>query len=221
MAPLFSVSISLKCDNSMTNPKILLASSSIYRRQLLQKLGLEFDWVSPGIDESHLPQETPTQLVSRLSEAKARNLANTYPNHLIIGSDQVATIDNHILGKPLTHVAAIAQLSSFRQREVTFLTGLCLFNPATNRIQTSVETYRVRFRNLSDEQIENYLQREQPYDCAGSFKSEELGICLFEKFEGEDPNTLIGLPLIALTHMLAKEGVDPLDQPSSFFQASS
>ncbi len=205
----------------MTNPKILLASSSTYRRQLLQKLGLAFDWASPDIDENHQPGESPTQLVHRLAEAKAHRLASTYPNHLIIGSDQVATLDNCILGKPHTHTNAVAQLRRFRQREVTFLTGLCLFNPKTSRTQTSVESYKVRFRNLSDEQIENYLQREQPYDCAGSFKSEGLGICLFEQLAGDDPNTLIGLPLIALTRMLAAEGVDPLNQPVSFFQVSN
>lgn len=205
----------------MTHPKILLASSSIYRRQLLQKLGLTFDWASPDIDESHQPGESPAQLVCRLAETKARHLASTYPNRLIIGSDQVATIDNRILGKPYTHSNAVIQLRNFRQREVTFLTGLCLLNPTTNRTQTSVETYKVRFRNLSDEQIENYLQREQPYDCAGSFKSEGLGICLFEQLAGDDPNTLTGLPLIALTQMLDKEGVDPLNQPTSFSHASN
>ena len=205
----------------MTSPKILLASSSPYRRQLLQKLGLNFDWESPEIDESHQPGESPSQLVHRLAEAKARRLASTYPNHLIIGSDQVATIDNHPLGKPHTHANAVTQLRSFRQREVTFLTGLCLFNPTTNHIQTGIETYKVRFRNLSDEQIENYLQREKPYDCAGSFKSEGLGICLFEQLAGDDPNTLTGLPLITLTRMLANEGVDPLNQPASFSHASN
>lgn len=193
----------------MATPKILLASSSIYRRQLLQKLGLTFDWASPDIDESQQQEETPEQLVHRLAQAKANCLAGNYPNHLIIGSDQVATIGDRILGKPHTHANAVAQLKSFCQREVTFLTGLCLLNPTTNHTQTSVEIYKVRFRNLTDLQIENYLKREQPYDCAGSFKSEGLGICLFEKLKGNDPNILIGLPLIALTQMLAKEGVDP------------
>lgn len=205
----------------MTIPKILLASSSIYRHQLLRKLGVPFEWASPDIDESHQPGESPAQLVQRLAETKARRLASTYPNHLIIGSDQVATIDHQILGKPHTHTNASIQLKSFRQREVAFMTGLCLFNPTANRIQTSVETYKVKFRNLSDEQIENYLQREQPYDCAGSFKSEGLGICLFERLEGDDPNTLVGLPLIALTRMLANEEIDPLDQRTNFSQASS
>ncbi len=205
----------------MAKSKILLASSSIYRRQILQKLGLSFDWASPDIDESSQPEEKPAQLVHRLAETKARRLASTHPNHLIIGSDQVATIDNQIIGKPHTHANAVTQLRSFRDREVTFLTGLCLLNPSENRTQNSVESYKVRFRNLSDEQIENYLKREQPYDCAGSFKSEGLGICLFEKLEGNDPNTLIGLPLIALTQMLANEGLDPLNQPANFFQPSN
>jgi len=205
----------------MTQPKILLASSSVYRRQLLGKLGFNFIWESPDIDESPLPNEPPAALVQRLAEAKARQLANRYTDCLIIGSDQVATIDNQILGKPHTHENAFAQLASFRNREVTFMTGLCLFNPSTKHNQSSAENYKVRFRNLTDSQIENYLRREQPYDCAGSFKSEGLGICLFEQLEGEDFNTLIGLPLITLTRMLANEGMDPLDQVASFSQPSS
>lgn len=194
----------------MAKTKILLASSSLYRRKLLEKLEMNFDWAAPDIDESPLPDEPPIQLVSRLAEKKARQLASTYSNHLIIGSDQVACLDGQILGKPHTHQNAIAQLRSFRNQDVEFMTGLCLLNPKTNHTQISVERYKVKFRELTDAQIENYLQREQPYDCAGSFKSEGLGICLFEKFDGEDPNTLIGLPLIALTHMLINEGVDPL-----------
>jgi septum formation protein len=205
----------------MTQRKILLASSSHYRRQLLSKLGLNFEWDAPDIDERSQPGEIPIQLVRRLSETKARHLAGRYPDHLIIGSDQVATIDNEILGKPHTHENALTQLTRFRNQEVTFMTGLCLFNPATDRIQSSAETYKVKFRHLTDTQIENYLRREQPYDCAGSFKSEGLGICLFERFEGEDPNTLVGLPLIVLTKMLANEGIDPLDQPTSLSQASN
>ena len=205
----------------MIKPKILLASSSVYRRKLLQKLGLAFEWKNPNIDESHYAYENPIELVRRLAETKARHLAGTYPNHLIVGSDQIATIGNQIIGKPHTHAPALTQLSRLREREVTFLTGICLFNPEVNRIQISVEPYKVRFRKLSDIQIENYLQREQPYDCAGSFKSEGLGICLFDKHEGDDPNTLIGLPLIALTRMLINEGIDPLDQPASFFQESN
>ena len=204
----------------MIKPKILLASSSLYRRQLLQKLGICFEWESPNIDESQKSDENPASLVRRLAETKARHLASTFSDYLIIGSDQVATINNQIIGKPHTHEAAFSQLSNFSQREVVFMTGLCLFNPAANRIQTSTETYKVKFRKLTETRIENYLQRDQPYDCAGSFKSEGLGICLFEKFEGDDPNTLIGLPLIGLTRMLANEGIDPLDQPTNFFQES-
>jgi septum formation protein len=205
----------------MTQPKILLASSSVYRRQLLGKLGFNFTWESPDIDESPLPHEPPATLVQRLAETKAYHLANHHSDCLIIGSDQAATLDNQILGKPYTHENAFAQLASFRNREVTFLTGLCLFNSSTKRSQRSVESYKVRFRNLTDSQIENYLRREQPYDCVGSFKSEGLGICLFEQLEGEDFNTLIGLPLIALTRMLANEGMDPLDQVASFSQPSN
>jgi septum formation protein len=191
--------------------KILLASSSIYRRQLLQKLGLAFEWASPDIDESPLQGESPTQLTHRLAESKAHHFTQAYPDHLIIGSDQIATLDGAILGKPHNHSNAIKQLTSFRQKEVTFVTSVCLFNSATNHTQTSTETYKVKFRNLTDNQIENYLNREKPYDCAGSFKSEGLGICLFEHAEGRDPNTLIGLPLITLTQMLTNVGADPLD----------
>lgn len=194
----------------MTKPKILLASSSPYRRKLLEKLGLDFEWASPEIDETAKPGEQPEQLVRRLAEEKARRLATTHPNYLIIGSDQIASLNNHILGKPHTHAKAAAQLKSFCLREVTFLTGLCLFNARTKHTQTTVESYRVKFRSLTEAQIENYLHREQPYDCAGSFKAEGLGICLFERFDGEDPNTLVGLPLIALTSMLINEGVEPL-----------
>lgn len=194
----------------MTPPHILLASSSPYRRKLMEKLGLKFDWAAPEIDETPLPNEPPSQLVGRLAEQKARKLANTHPNHLIIGSDQVACIGNLILGKPNSHTNAVTQLKNCRQQEVTFMTGLCLLNPTTNNIQISIESYKVKFRQLTETQIENYLQREQPYDCAGSFKSEGLGICLFERFQGDDPNTLIGLPLIALTRMLISEGIDPL-----------
>jgi septum formation protein len=194
----------------MTKPRLLLASSSPYRRKLLEKLKLDFEWAAPEIDETPLAEELPAALVCRLAEKKARQLAENHPNHLIIGSDQVATIGNRILGKPHTHTNAVVQLSNFCQQEVTFMTGLCLLNTTSNRTQISVEHYKVKFRHLTETQIENYLRKEQPYDCAGSFKAEGLGICLFERFEGEDPNTLVGLPLIALTRMLINEGVDPL-----------
>ena len=189
---------------------MILASSSSHRRQLLHKLGLEFHWESPDVNEAPLPSETPETLVQRLAESKARALAVTYPNHLIIGADQVATLDGAIIGKPGNHPAALAQLERFSNRTVLFLTGLCLFNSATGQIQTFTGEYQVKFRPLTTAQLNNYLHKEKPYDCAGSFKSEGLGICLFDKLSGDDPNTLIGLPLIALTKMLIKEGVDPL-----------
>lgn len=190
--------------------KLLLASSSPYRQALLRKLGLDFSSCAPDIDESPTPGESPTNLVKRLAEAKAEKLAAIYPDHLIIGSDQVASFQDQILGKPGNFENAFAQLQLCRGKSIEFFTGLCLYNPETGQRQTSVETYKVRFRKLSDQQIRNYLLRETPYDCAGSFKSEGLGISLFDALEGEDPNTLVGLPLIALIRMLNKEGVDPL-----------
>ncbi|ACE84228.1 Maf family protein [Cellvibrio japonicus] len=190
--------------------KILLASSSIYRRRLLEKLELPFETANPAIDETPAPRETPAQLVERLACAKASALVQDYPDHVIIGSDQVASFEGKTLGKPLHFEAAFQQLCSFRGKSVTFFTGLCLLNPENNTRHTSVETCEVHFRTLSDIQITHYLHREQPYDCAGSFKSEGLGISLFEKVTGDDPNTLVGLPLIALIRMLYKEGIDPL-----------
>ena len=190
--------------------KLLLASSSSYRQALLRKLGLDFTSYAPDIDESPIPGESPANLVRRLAEAKAETLAASYPDHLIIGSDQVASFQEQILGKPGNFENAFAQLQLCRGQSIEFLTGLCLYNPETGQRQTSVETYTVRFRMLSDQQIRNYLLRETPYDCAGSFKSEGLGISLFNALDGEDPNTLVGLPLIALIRMLNKEGIDPL-----------
>lgn len=194
----------------MPSLQILLASSSTYRHQLLQKLGLNFESASPDIDESALPGETARQLVLRLAQAKADKLAQTHKHHLIIGSDQVATYENNILGKPQNHNAAIEQLKQFSGRQITFLTSLCLLNSQSTQHQLSIESCTVKFRTLSKNQIECYLAKEQPYDCAGSFKSEGLGISLFESIHTNDPNILIGLPLIRLTDMLMNEGVDPL-----------
>ncbi|PUA26493.1 MAG: hypothetical protein B0W54_22325 [Cellvibrio sp. 79] len=194
----------------MTSIKLVLASSSRYRRQLLQKLGMEFIWSSPNIDETPGKHETAEQLVLRLAKQKATALAATFPEHLIIGSDQVATLNNQIIGKPHAHEDAVDQLTSFSGQKVEFLTSLCLHNSKTHQSQLTLDKYTIKFRQLTGSQIENYLRREKPYDCAGSFKSEGLGICLFEEMEGEDPNTLIGLPLIELVNMLINEGVDPL-----------
>lgn len=160
----------------------------------------------PNADETALPGESPLQLVARLAELKAKSI--DHENALIIGSDQVAVFDDKIIGKPHTHEKAVEQLSRFSGHHVTFLTGLCLYNSATGQTQISVEPFSVYFRQLSLSQIEHYLHSEKPYNCAGSFKSEGMGICLFEKLEGDDPNTLIGLPLIRLVQMLGNEGVD-------------
>lgn len=189
---------------------ILLASSSAYRRALFARLGLAFEWASPNVDESRFKNESAENLVERLSQTKAKALAALHPNKLIIGSDQVAVLDNQILNKPHTHERAFAQLRSASGRSVMFKTGICLFNSQTGKIQIAVENFCVHFRSLTDEQIHNYLRLEKPYDCAGSFKAEGLGISLFTKLTGEDPNSLIGLPLIRLIAMLENEGVDPL-----------
>jgi len=187
--------------------KIVLASSSQYRRAVLSKLNIEFQSESPNVDETTLPGEMPLQLVSRLAEKKAVAISKNHPDALIIGSDQVAVIDGRILGKSGTFEVAKQQLKDASGKTVTFLTGLCLYNSASQQTQVECIPFKVHFRHLNEQQIENYLRAEEPYDCAGSFKSEGFGICLFEKLEGDDPNTLIGLPLIKLIDMLSKEGL--------------
>lgn len=194
---------------------LILASSSPFRKELLTKLGLDFLTHAPDIDESRKDSETPEQLVYRLAEEKAAEVAKTHSG-LIIASDQVATlgsgthVDDKILTKPHTHENAIKQLQQSSGNIVTFVTSLTLLNTNTNNIQTIVETFKVVFKILTTKQIDNYLKKEQPYNCAGSFKSEALGISLFERLEGDDPNTLIGLPLIQLIKMLENEGVNIL-----------
>ena len=194
-------------DNASRELTLVLGSSSPFRRELLDRLGLAFECHSPDIDESSRPGETPRDLVARLSQAKARAVAATWPQALIIGSDQVAVIDDAILGKPGSHERAGEQLARLSGRKVTFLTGLCLYNSESDRVQLDVVPYCVEFRDLTPAQIERYLQREQPYNCAGSFRSEALGVTLFRRMQGDDPNALIGLPLIRLVDMLAEEGV--------------
>ena len=189
---------------------LVLASTSPYRRELLNRLGLPFVTASPDVDETMGDGETPEQLVKRLAESKARAVAESHQDALIIGSDQVAVLDNQILGKPGNHGNAVQQLSNASGKKVLFLTGLCLLNTKTGNTQINVDKFSVEFRQLTRSQIENYLQREQPYDCAGSFKSEGLGISLFKKMEGDDPNALIGLSLITLIDMLSAEEIDVL-----------
>lgn len=198
---------------------ILLASSSKYRANLLKQLGLEFEQASPNINESRLNEEAPSSMVARLSTLKAEALTLEYPRHNIIASDQIAiTQRGEILGKPLTIENAINQLQRVNGEKLTFLTGLCVLSPQTisNKwnIQSAVVPFHVYFRNLTQIQINNYVQREMPLDCAGSFKSEGLGISLFEKLDGEDPNALIGLPLIKLCSFLENIGISILDQGS-------
>ncbi len=187
--------------------KIVLASTSPFRKTILEKLGLPFETRNPETDESRFAGESPEQLVQRLAAAKAKAVAEIGEDALIIGSDQVAVIENKILGKPGSHEQAVKQLQQASAKTVRFFTGLCLLNAASGNHQLEVVPFDVVFRKLTDTQIENYLQKEKPYNCAGSFKSEALGICLFEKLQGDDPNTLMGLPLIRLVRMLEKEGV--------------
>ncbi|MCM2679850.1 Maf family protein [Echinimonas agarilytica] len=193
----------------MTLP-IVLGSTSPFRKAILEKLQIPFQCSAPNIDENAQPDENPKDLVARLAFEKATEVAKVHDSSLIIGSDQVAVVGNQILGKPHTHDNAVQQLQNSSGQVVTFLTGLCLYNSHNHTSETIVEPFEVHFKDLSTEEIENYLQLETPYKCAGSFKSEAAGIALFEKLSGDDPNTLIGLPLIQLIKMLKKQGLDVL-----------
>ena len=194
----------------MTTLPLILASTSPFRRELLARLGLPFDTANPAVDESLLPGEAPEAGALRLSEAKARAVAGAHPDALIIGSDQVACLDGQVFGKPGTHDKAVHQLRTMRGRSVNFFTGLCLLNARSGRAHRRGVPILVTFRDLCDDEIENYLHREKPYDCAGSAKSEGLGLALIERITGDDPNALIGLPLIALCDLLRLENVSPL-----------
>ncbi|MEO3989036.1 Maf family protein [Pseudocitrobacter cyperus] len=191
-------------------PELILASTSPYRRMLLEKLAIPFTCAAPEVDELPLPAETPRHLVLRLAQAKAQALAERFPHHLIIGSDQVCVLDGEITGKPHTEENARRQLKKASGNIVTFYTGLALYNSVNGQLQTECEPFDVHFRHLTEQEINQYVQKESPLNCAGSFKSEGLGIALFERLEGRDPNTLIGLPLIALCQMLRREGFNPL-----------
>lgn len=186
---------------------LVLASTSPFRRALLERLHVAFETLSPGVDETRHTGESPEALVRRLSETKARAGAEAWPDALIIGSDQVAVCGVEVLGKPGHHAAATEQLARLSGQRVTFCTGVCLYDPRSDRARVDLVPYHVTFRQLDSAQIDRYLRSEQPYNCAGSFKSEGLGISLFESMEGEDPNALIGLPLIRLVTWLNEAGI--------------
>lgn len=191
----------------MSIPPIVLASTSPFRHELLARLGLPFETADPDVDEAALIDEAPEGTALRLSEAKSRAVANRFPEALIIGSDQVAYLGGLTFGKPGNHENAVRQLRAMRGHTVNFYTGLCVLNAKTGNLQVRGVPTLVTFRNLTDDEIENYLRREKPYQCAGSAKSEGLGIALIAKFDGHDPNALIGLPLITLCEFLRNEGI--------------
>lgn len=189
----------------MSNYQLVLASTSPFRQQLLSKLDIPFITAQPDCDEAPLKDETPEALVMRLAEQKARSCKIEKPS-LVIGSDQVCVIDGKIVGKPHTEEKAIEQLLNQSGKAITFYTGLALFNTVTDKAQVILEPFIVHFRPLTQQSVERYVEKEQPFNCAGSFKSEGLGIALFERLEGDDPNSLVGLPLIRLIQLLENEG---------------
>jgi len=188
--------------------KLVLGSSSSYRHDLLWRLQIPFEVSSPDVNETALSGESPEATACRLAESKARAVATSYPDALIIGADQVAALDGIQLGKPLNYENATKQLYFMRGKEVIFHTALSLFNSRSGRMQSRLISSLVKFRELSDQQVGNYLVKEQPYHCTGSAKYEGLGIALIERIVSDDPNALIGLPLITLVEMLANEGVE-------------
>lgn len=191
----------------MNDRPLILASSSPFRRELLQRLGLPFQCISPDVDESPLVDESPQQLVERLALSKANAISEKHPQAVVIGSDQVALHGDKIVGKPGSHAQAVEQLREASGNAVTLYTGLAVVCLETRQQLSGVIPFTVVFRELSDEQIENYLLKDQPYNCAGAVKAESLGVALFERFEGDDPNALIGLPLIRLVRMLESVGL--------------
>ncbi|BCG64722.1 MAG: septum formation protein [Methyloprofundus sp.] len=194
----------------MQTNNLVLASSSEYRKTLLEKLNLHFVCTHPNIDESAKTLESPTELALRLAEEKAKSLATTYPKHFIIASDQVAIINHIQLHKPGNKQAAIEQLRLSSGKQVKFYTSVCVLDTTNNQLKSAIDICTVHFKNLSEQQIKHYINIEQPYNCAGSFKSEGLGIALFERIEGDDPNALIGLPLIKLIELLQELNIDVL-----------
>jgi septum formation protein len=195
---------------SAASPPLILASGSRYRKELLQRLGLPFTAIAPAIDEASQPGESPAEMAVRLAEAKARAVAATHPDALVIGSDQVVEFEGEPLGKARDRAHALEQLRAMRGCTVVFHTGLALLNARTGRCQTALVDVASTFRSLDDAALEAYLDREQPFDCAGSVKAEALGIALVTRIASDDPTALIGLPLIRLTDMLLAEGLSPL-----------
>jgi len=191
-------------------PALILASTSRYRRELLERLRMPFEVVSPQVDEAALPQEQPADLALRLAQAKARAVAERFPQAVVIGSDQVADLDGEALGKPGTHERAVQQLRRMRGRRVLFHTAVAVQRLDDGFAQAELCSVAVCFRDLGDEEIEHYLRTEQPYDCAGSAKCETLGIALLSAIENDDPTALVGLPLIRTCEMLRQAGIDPL-----------
>ncbi|WP_341887603.1 Maf family nucleotide pyrophosphatase [Variovorax sp. YR752] len=191
-------------------PPLILASTSRYRRELLERLRLPFDVLSPQVDETPRPGEAPARLAARLADAKAAAVAALHPDAVVIGSDQVADLDGEPVGKPGTHERAVQQLRAMRGRSVVFQTAVAVHRAASGYVGAALAPVTVRFRQLSDAEIEHYLRTEQPYDCAGSAKCETLGIALLDAIESDDPTALVGLPLIRTSALLRAAGIDPL-----------
>jgi septum formation protein len=194
-------------NNESLPARLILASSSKYRKLQLQRFGIPFDCESPEIDETALNNESPLELVGRLAVKKAEAVSRQYPQAVVVGSDQIAVFDGQVIGKPGTHQAARKQLSSFSGQVVEFLTAISVLCRESDFSEQYTDCTRVCFRTLQDEEIERYLQQEKPYDCAGAFKAESLGIVLFERIISEDPTALIGLPLIRTAAMLRSAGL--------------
>lgn len=193
---------------------LVLGSTSPFRKNILEKLNIPFKCAKPNVDETELAGEQPQALVERLAIEKAKAAGTNFDNALIIGSDQVAVCEGEILGKPHNFDNAVKQLSKFSGKSIIFYTGLCVYDTAKDKALSLVEPFTVHFNQLQIDEIENYLNAEEPYNCAGSFKSEGLGICLFNRLEGDDPNTLIGLPLIKLVSLLKAHGLNVLAEQS-------
>ena len=195
--------------SAVSTPRIVLASTSRYRAQLLRRILPEFLVEAPDVDETLVPGESPATSASRLAQAKASAVATRHPGSLVIGSDQVAAVADRILGKPLDSSRARAQLEACSGRSVEFFTGICLVDTRTPaaHVQIDVDVTRVHFRKVSVEEIARYVERDEPFDCAGSFRVERLGVALFERIEGSDPTALVGLPLIMACRMLRVAGV--------------